>query len=451
MTRPLVLILAQSSKTAMLCCDALTKKGIDAHIGAPSTNRFTQVDTFGVMPTLLILQGITPKNDIFENACIPAIVICDKDPALTGPEERYAHAIDYVAAPAAPEDIVESVARALITLGQNRKNVADKKFGRFIGTSRAMLDIYDVIERTAQSNAPVFITGESGTGKDVCAEAIHKFSKRSRKPFIALNCAAIPKELFESELFGHERGAFTGAFAHRIGAIEQAEGGTLFLDEVAEMPPEAQAKLLRFLQNFKYTGVGGSKEKKADVRIICATNKNPLDEIRNGTLREDLYYRLNVIPVHMPPLRCRPADIIDLADYFLKTYAREEQKNFSSFSPEAERFLTHHDWPGNVRQLQNAIRGIVVLYTGLTVDIGMLRGIFAQTGTQKTQATKSWDDTDVPLRPLRDIERDIIESAIAHCRGNIPKAAALLEISASTIYRKKLDWARGTSNLPNAF
>jgi DNA-binding NtrC family response regulator len=322
-------------------------------------------------------------------------------------------------------------------------------FGGFIGISPPMQIVYDIIENAAKSNATVFITGESGTGKEICAEAVHRYSKRSNAPFIAINCAAIPRELLESELFGHVKGAFTGAVNDREGAVAQAYGGTLFLDEIAEMAPDMQTKLLRFLQNLTYQKVGGNKVERANVRIICATNRDPLDEIRQGRLREDLYYRLHVIPIRMPALRDRKSDIIDLADYFLKQYAREEGKQFRQFSPEAEKKLLAYSWPGNIRQLQNIVRGIVVMYDRKIVSPDLLppelddRHGYNGMADGAFQGTEMFPDHGNDVTPLWKIEKYAIEKAIEVCDGNIPKAAAMLEISPSTIYRKKMNWDKG--------
>ena len=245
-------------------------------------------------------------------------------------------------------------------------------FGKFIGTSRAMQLVYDVIENAARSNATIFITGESGTGKELCAEAVHKCSARAGKTFIAINCAAIPRELMESELFGHVKGAFTNAITDRQGAVQAAHGGTLFLDEICEMDPDMQSKLLRFLQDLKFQKVGSNREETADVRIICATNKDPLEEIRDGRFREDLYYRLHVIPIHLPPLRKRGEDVIDLAEFFLSCFARDENKPFTGLTGETEALIRRFPWPGNIRQLQNIMRNIVVLQNGPVITPDML-------------------------------------------------------------------------------
>lgn len=315
--------------------------------------------------------------------------------------------------------------------------------GTFIGTSPCMQAIYGVIESAAASRASVFITGESGTGKDVCAQAIHHMSPRSAGPFVALNCAAIPAGLLESELFGHVKGAFTGAIDHRDGAVRRAQGGTLFLDEICDMGADMQAKLLRFLQTLSYTRLGGNREEQADVRIICATNRDPQADIEQGRFRDDLYYRLHVIPIAMPALRGRTDDILDLADYYLAHFARQEGKHFTGFTADAETFLVRYGWPGNVRELQNLIHSMVVLQQGPCIDGTMLEQGTRRSSSRPTLPAGPSRGAERPLRglaPLWQVERETIENAIRLCGGNIPKAAAILEVSPSTIYRKKLSW-----------
>lgn len=312
----------------------------------------------------------------------------------------------------------------------------------FIGSSTAMQVVYRLIETAAGSRATVFITGESGTGKEVAASAIHKLSQRAAKPMIALNCAAIPKDLIESEIFGHVKGAFTGAVADRDGAAQRASGGTLFLDEICEMDLALQGKLLRFLQTGEFQRVGGSKTEKVDVRIIAATNRDPLAEVEAGRFREDLYYRLHVIPVMLPALRERGEDVLKIGQYFLSTYSAEEHKRFIGFTPEVMQMLRHYDWPGNVRQLQNIIQNIVVMNDGELVQPDMVPppvgGRWA-----RPHSTRRADATGVMLniRPLAEVEREAIESAITACEGNIPKAAVLLGVNPSTIYRKLQQWS----------
>lgn len=342
------------------------------------------------------------------------------------------------------------------------------RFHGFIGSSLPMQGVYKIIDSVAPTSASVFIIGESGTGKEVCAEAIHKESKRKDKPFVAINCGAIPKDLMESEIFGHVKGAFTGATTDRKGAASQAHGGTLFLDELCEMDLEMQKKLLRFLQTGTFTPLGASREVKVDVRIICATNREPLTEVEEGRFREDLYYRVHVVPIDMPPLRERGNDIATLANHFLKLYSKEDGKQFKGINRDAESLLKRYAWPGNVRQLQNIIRNIVVLNDDSKLLVHhlpeqIIKGR-AATSTQPKPSHSfstvaaaadpvseplrdeapningSMDDSPCQIRPMWQIERETIQQAIDHCDGNVLNAAVLLELSPSTVYRKKQAW-----------
>jgi two-component system, repressor protein LuxO len=269
-----------------------------------------------------------------------------------------------------------------------------------------------------------------------------------------MNCSAIPRDLVESELFGHVRGAFTGALQTREGIASRADGGTLFLDEIGEMDLPLQAKLLRFIQTGSFSPVGGDQTRVVDVRFVCATNRDPLQEIQNGRFREDLYYRLNVVPIHLPALRDRGHDIIMIARHFLELFASEEGKQFDGFDPATERLLLAFPWPGNVRQLLNVVRNVVVLSQGGVVVPEMLPGAvrdtipaaaFPQASPVPSAAAGGGEK---PVVPMWMIERDAIERAIEACGGNIGRAAALLEIDASTIYRRRRDWARLAAKLP---
>ncbi|MCG8508674.1 MAG: sigma-54 dependent transcriptional regulator, partial [Rhodospirillales bacterium] len=332
----------------------------------------------------------------------------------------------------------------------------------FVGSSLPMQAVYRIIDSAAGSKATVFVSGESGTGKEVCAEAIHKKSPRVGKPFVAINCGAIPKDLMESEIFGHVKGAFTGAVSERDGAARRANGGTLFLDEVCEMEPTLQTKLLRFVQTGTFQKVGGERLEEVDVRFVCATNRDPIAEVAAGRFREDLFYRLHVIPIVLPPLRDRGTDIMTIAQQFLADFSREEGKTFDSFSAEAAGILSSYPWPGNVREMQNVIRHIVVLNDGPLVMEEMLPPPIGDSPGQPLPAvampsapplpdpiaahphlTENGDPADAvadAIRPLAEVERNAIETALRLCDGNIPKAAHYLGVSASTIYRKKQGW-----------
>lgn len=351
------------------------------------------------------------------------------------------------------------------TIGPER---AGADFQGIVGESLAMQAIFRIVESAAPSRASVFVTGESGTGKELCAAAIHKRSPRAAMPFVAINCGAIPHDLMESEIFGHVKGAFTGATADRVGAAARADGGTLFLDELGEMPLELQVKLLRFVQTGTFARVGSSKPEKVDVRFVAATNRDPLAEVSAGRFREDLYYRLHVIPIHMPPLRDRGEDVLLLAGAFLAEMSAEEDRRYRDFAPEAERMLLNYPWPGNVRELQNVIRNVVVLNDAERVDVEMLTAALPALRAQSSGRDAYADLSrltrpepprahasaeryaraiggrptldDLPLMPLAEMERAMIDRALRETGQNVPRAAALLEVSPSTIYRKLQRW-----------
>ena len=367
-------------------------------------------------------------------------------------------ASDFLPKPIGAKALIEKLEAALAaprteaaTVRKAPARAPEADFASFVGRSPAMQAVYAQIRRMAPSRAPVFITGESGTGKELCAEAIHMFSGPGTsaddgRPFIAINCSAIPKELMESEIFGHVRGAFTGASDNRAGAAELADGGTLFLDELGEMDLGLQAKLLRFVQTGTFRRVGGSEVKRVDVRIVCATNRDPFAEVEVGRFRADLFYRLHVLPIHLPPLRQRGDDILLLADSALARHSVEEGRNFIGFSADAAERLRAHVWPGNVRELTNVIRRIVVLDDGDEVTAAMLPASVGG-AAQRTAANFAEPARVSPgpsaaggIVPYWQEERRIIETALAAFGGNISRAAAALEISPSTIYRKRQAW-----------
>lgn len=337
---------------------------------------------------------------------------------------------------------------------------AAEGFSGFIGSSVPMRAVYRLINSAAKSNATVFITGESGTGKEVCSQAIHDNSQRAKKKFVAINCAAIPGELMESEIFGHIKGAFTGATSDKKGAAKIADGGTLFLDEICEMSPHLQTKLLRFIQTGTFNPVGQPTPETVDVRFICATNRNPLDEVAAGRFREDLYYRLHVVPMHLPPLRARGDDMLLIGHQLLLQYAAEEGKDFIGFSEDAKNAIRAYRWPGNVRQLQNIVRNGVVLGEGPELTAGMLRapvGLAGNDGEPETPAASPSEvrvsatpgETPNPsdlnalaeaIRPMHEVEREAIERAVSLCAGDVRKAAVFLNLSPATIYRKQKQW-----------
>ncbi len=325
----------------------------------------------------------------------------------------------------------------------------------FLGDSPPMRDLYLRIASVARSMATVFITGESGTGKELCAQALHDSSGRAGGPFIALNCGAIPRDLLESEVFGHLRGAFTGALQDKPGAAAAADGGTLFLDEVCELDLDLQTKLLRFLQTSQIQPVGAARPRKVDVRIVCATNRDPLEEVRRGRFREDLYYRLHVVPIHMPPLRARGGDAVTIAEAMLRRFSAEEGKEFERLSPEVVELFQRLPWPGNVRQLLNVLRNVVVLHAGKEVTLPMLPlelHHHAELGADPGPPAKAAAATPAAAngagldgllgRSLAEIERLVIEATLARHGGSVLQAARELDVAPSTLYRKLEAWRR---------
>jgi DNA-binding NtrC family response regulator len=321
-----------------------------------------------------------------------------------------------------------------------------------------MAAVVKLAQQIAGSDASVLITGESGTGKEVLARFVHARSQRARKPFITVNCAAIPENLLESELFGHEKGAFTGALARRIGKFEEANGGTLLLDEISEMDVRLQAKLLRAIQERVIDRVGGNKPVPVDIRIIATSNRNLTEAVREGKFREDLLFRLNVVNLKIPPLRERPADIGELAQHFVKKYSAANGMPLRPLSAEARRALATNRWPGNVRELENTIHRAVLLATGPEIGVdGLLApdgarldstrgtGAAAQAAMAAEQVTRN-----LVGRTVAEVERDLILETLKHCLGNRTHAANILGISIRTLRNKLNEYAADGAPIPPA-
>jgi len=309
-----------------------------------------------------------------------------------------------------------------------------------IGRSPAMQDVYKMIGRVARADAPVLITGESGVGKEVVAKAIHRFSRRAKNEFIAINCAAIPSNLLESELFGHEKGAFTGAVSQRIGRFEQGDGGTLLLDEIGEMPLEVQSKLLRVLQSGEFSRVGGNQSLQSDVRILAATNRRLEEEVESGAFREDLFYRLNVVRIHIPPLRRRPEDVVLLADHFLRRQTEKGKSRPMRFSASAIEKLQGHSWPGNVRELENLVERACVLASGnvlMAEDLPLDEVVEALGGDKglRLAAGKFFAAVENGDSPLALAEREIVQIALEKA-GSETAAAKMLGITAASLKKR---------------
>lgn len=318
-------------------------------------------------------------------------------------------------------------------------------YGPFIGTSPVMQAVYHTIQNVAASRVPVFVTGESGTGKELAAQALHAASPRRAAPFRAVNCGAIPANLLESELFGHVKGAFTGATQDRLGLLQQADGGTVFLDEVADIPLDLQVKLLRAVQTQQVRPVGSDREVQVNVRFVAATNRDVVAEVQAGRFRDDLFYRLYVVPVELPPLRDRGADILMLADHFLRRYAGEEGKNITAFTPQVQSLFMGYAWPGNVRELENVVRYAVALNHGAPIIDEMLLPTALYSAPRAALPAAALPPSAV-IRPLDVVEREAITAALNHTGEDVGQAAALLQISPSTIYRKLQSWEK-TANI----
>jgi len=350
----------------------------------------------------------------------PALVITAHGTVDTAVESMKRGAVDFLQKPFGPDLLLAKIAQALsrVLPGTDRRELQNT----LVAHDRAMDETLEMIDAAAVSRATVLITGESGTGKEVVARAIHRLGPWADQPFVAVNCAAIPTNLMESELFGHEKGAFTGAVENRAGRFEQAQGGTILLDEVSEMEPALQAKLLRVLQEREVERVGGSRIIKLDVRVIATTNRDLNEEIRKGRFREDLYWRLHVIPIALPPLRKRPADVALLADHFLA--AASPPGSQAAFDAESRKALAAHSWPGNVRELQNTVERALVLSRGRTIEQRHLR--LALPAAQEGQGLKI-------SGTLEEMERQLILAAFEENGGNKKATARALGINIKTL------------------
>jgi DNA-binding NtrC family response regulator len=358
-----------------------------------------------------------------------------------------AGAYDYLKKPFKADAIKLIVKLALET--QRLKREVDYLVGRhgaegdpIVAESPEFRKVLDQVREVAKhSDTTVLITGESGTGKELVARRVHRWSARARRPFLEVNCAALPETLLESELFGYEKGAFTGASGARVGLLEAAEGGSIFLDEIGEMDLGLQAKLLRVLEDKKVRRIGGTRARTVDVRIIAATNKDLERAVREKRFREDLYYRLNIFPIRLPPLRNRPADIEALAKFFLSHYAQKFGRRFAGMTPQVVRLFQGYPWPGNVRELKNVLERICIMHDGETLDVGMVPQEIAASSGSDEKAEGSFDSAEQGLDLEAAVERftrSLLEKALARSGGNISQAAKLLGIPRGTL-RYKLE------------
>ncbi len=465
-SNPMILLIEDTVSLQMAYRSVLTGAGYRVAVAGTASEGLAQVTA--VRPAVVLLDLVLPDRDgllvmqdlLAKHPEMAIIAITANGSVNRAVEAMRAGAHDFLVKPFDESRLLNAVRNALqdrpgqpapMPAGSTPDQTSLTDPTGFIGSSPAMGRIHATIGSVARSMATVFITGESGTGKELCALAVHARSARAAGPFIALNCGAIPQDLLESEVFGHMKGSFTGAISDKPGAAAAADGGTLFLDEICEMAPALQTKLLRFLQTSTVQPVGATRPKKVNVRIVCATNRDPVEAVRRGQFREDLYYRLFVVPIHMPPLRERGQDVIEIAEAALHRFSMEEGRRFDGLDPAVRALLPRLPWPGNVRQVLNVIRNVVVLNPGGWVTPDMLPpGLAEAPGGPSDLVHGPLPATDPPATEglvgltLAEAERRLIEATLARHGGSIPKAARVLDVSPSTLYRKIEGWKAQT-------
>jgi DNA-binding NtrC family response regulator len=416
----------------------LTESAADGDEGLDKISSFRPgiVVTDLVMPRRTGLQLLEALQDI--DPSIAVILLTAQGSVESAVEAIQNGAYDYLTKPVEPQrlrillDKAAERQHALREVRALRRQLRDRgAFGGMIGASSEMRKIYQVIEQAAPTTASVLITGESGTGKELVAQTIHQLSPRAQMPYVPINCAAIPETLLESEIFGHEKGAFTGAMERRQGVFELADRGTIFLDEIAEMTPTTQVKLLRVLQERRFRRLGGRVETPVDVRVIAATNVDPLQAVRDGKLREDLFYRLNVFSIALPPLRDRKDDLPLLAQSFIGEFAERNGKSVKAMSAEAMRRLEQYHWPGNVRELRNVIERATILADGEFIEVKHLPPL----GPTPVVASGSGMTLEAGIT-VEEAERRLIILTLEHTRDNKTRAAEILGISLKTLHNK---------------
>ncbi|MCA9600205.1 MAG: sigma-54-dependent Fis family transcriptional regulator [Myxococcales bacterium] len=430
--------------------DGLSAEGFAVTTAGSASEAWELLGTqrFGVVVTDLNLTGAS-GTELCEQVVatypdVPVIVVTAFGSMETAVAALRAGAYDFITKPFELEAVAMSLHRALdhFALRQEVRRLRtqvdrSKRFGALLGSSPRMLEVYDLLERISDSDTTVLITGESGTGKEVVARELHRRSRRRDGPFIAINCAAMPEALLESELFGHERGAFTDARQAREGLMPRANGGTLFLDEIGELPLGLQPKLLRALQERVVRPVGGSEERPFDARIVAATNRDLETAIEEKTFREDLFYRINVINVPLPPLRARGGDVLLLAQHFLAHFASVASKNVHGLSPAAAKRLMAYPFPGNVRELQNCIERAVALTRDEEIQVEDLPQRILEHESRNVLVASD-DPSD--LVPLEEVERRYILRVLSAVEGNKSLAAKILGVGRKTLYRRLDAW-----------
>jgi len=398
-----------------------------------------QVDLILLDMKMARMDGLATLAALQENGCtLPVIVITAFSSVETAVEAMKLGAVDYISKPVDIEELKLIIEKALDYLQLREENDQLRErlqqrfsFDKIIGNSDAMQEMFQTLTLVAPSDATVLITGESGTGKELIANALHENSNRKDFPFIKVNCAALHENLLESELFGHERGAFTDAGSQRKGRFEQAHQGTLFLDEIGDMSLQTQAKILRVLQEGELLRLGGNETISVDVRLVVATHKDLQAMIQEGTFRQDLFFRLSVVPLHLPPLRERHSDIPELSHHFLKKYAKKNRKDIKLLRPDVLNFFMHYAWPGNIRELENTMERAVILCLGEQITVNELPAHLLPQGKSVSLPKAIGSGF-----KLRDMEREFIKTTLLQTEGNKSKAAKLLGIARQTLLNK---------------
>lgn len=475
MSKATILIADDDAAIRTVLNQALSRAGYDVRVSSNAAALWHWIANGE--GDLVVTDVVMPDENAFDllprikkiRPDIPVVVMSAQNTFMTAIRASQAGAYDYLPKPFDLSELIMIIDRAIAEPHQRIKMLVTEDQPEampLVGRSPAMQDIYRIVARMMQTDLTVMITGESGTGKELVACALHDYGKRRKGPFIAVNMAAIPRDLIESELFGHEKGAFTGAQARSIGRFEQANSGTLFLDEIGDMPMEAQTRLLRMLQQGEYMTVGGHTSIKTDVRIIAATNRDLRQLINHGLFREDLYYRLNVMPLRMPPLRERAEDIADLARHFFKAAAKKDKAPQKHLTPEGLGLLRRYAWPGNVRELENLVWHIAVLYPQEEISAGITEDELRNEMQSNAAIDASHslaenisiahaveynmqryfasfpDDLPPPgiyQRVLAEVEYPLILACLAATRGNQIKAAEILGFNRNTLRKKILD------------
>jgi DNA-binding NtrC family response regulator len=443
-SRERVLIVEDDPTTRLGLSELVQTWGFTTEAAADGEEALQRITTF--RPTIIISDLVMPRMGGLEllrrlkdeGGDLTIVILTAQGTVETAVEAIKEGAYDYLTKPIEPQRLkilLDKIVERQDTIREVkvlRRQLRDQgSFGRMIGSSSQMRKVYAVVEQAAPTQASVLIWGESGTGKELVAQTIHQLSPRAQAPFVPINCAAIPETLLESEIFGHEKGAFTGASDRREGCFELADRGTLFLDEIAEMTPATQVKLLRVLQERSFRRLGGRNEQTVDVRVIAATNVNPAEAVKSGKLREDLYYRLNVFAMELPTLRQRKEDLPLLIQSFLAEFNHRNNKSVAGVDPAAMRTLEQYNWPGNVRELRNVVERAVILATGEFIEAKHLPPLV----TQSTDVAKP----SLSLHPgttVEDAERQLILMTLEHTHDNKTRAAEILGISLKTLHNK---------------